>query len=106
MLCSTTLRVAFSWHGLGKFTLRASEGKFGRLSQSLKMGGFSGILEGLRGKWAERIYCKLKSGEPDAHSGRQSRPLFKPLDDFMQIVLGECENIFLQFEYTFYAFRA
>ena len=41
-----------------------------------------------------------------SYSGRQSRPLFKPLDDFKSVVLGGCKNIFSQFEYTFYAFGA
>ncbi|MEI2988482.1 MAG: hypothetical protein V8T22_05355 [Oscillospiraceae bacterium] len=60
MLCATTLRVAFSWHGWGKFTLRASEGKFGAFVTEFENGRIQWNSGRVEGKWAERIYCKLK----------------------------------------------
>ena len=45
--------MAFSWHGWGKFTLRASEGKFGAFVTEFENGGVqwnSGRVEGKMGR--------------------------------------------------------
>ena len=79
MLCATTLRVAFSWHGWGKFTLRASEGKFGAFVAEFENSWIqwnSGRVEGKMGR--ENILQVKVSGllPRYSYSGRQSRPQF------------------------------
>ena len=53
MLCATTLRVAFSQHGQGKFALKAFEGKFGAFAAEFENGWIqwnSGRVEGKMGR--------------------------------------------------------
>lgn len=50
MLCAITLRVAFSWHGWGKFTLRASEGKFGAFVTEFENGRIQWNSDRIEGK--------------------------------------------------------
>lgn len=79
VLRATTLRVAFSQHGWGKFTLRASEGKFGAFVTEFENEWIqwnSGRVEGKMGR--ENILLVKVSGllPRYSYSGRQSRPQF------------------------------
>lgn len=79
MLCATTLRVTFSWRGWGKFTLKASEGKFGAFVAEFENGWIqrnSGMVEGKMGR-ENILQVKVSELLPrHGHSGRQSRPPF------------------------------
>ncbi len=57
-----------------------------------------GVQENSGGIEGNLFHCKLKSGEPDVHGGRQSRPLFEEYGSLPKIIRVAVRYLIYDFE--------